>query len=55
MTLSALLREEESEILSVQSELYALGEFFSNQGPAIEICDGRNRAMCVGQEIARRL
>lgn len=32
MTLSALLREDEGEILDVQDELYSLGEFFSRQG-----------------------
>ena len=46
MTLSAMLREDESEILSVQTELYALGAFFSNQGPAEQISDRRYRPRC---------
>lgn len=33
MTLTALLKEDEEEIISITDELYSLGEFFSKQGP----------------------
>lgn len=32
MTLAALLKEDEDEIIAIQDELYSLGEFFSKQG-----------------------
>eukprot|EP00210_Caulerpa_lentillifera_P003162 g3021.t1 len=32
MTLAALLKEDEEEIITIQDELYRLGEFFSKQG-----------------------
>lgn len=32
MTLAALLKEDEEEIITIQDELYRIGEFFSKQG-----------------------